>query len=191
METERKEKPMEENQEVTPELTIDEKIAQAGLTELSATLIKPLLEILGLETTFYGYVDNVWVTNDTVPLRQELESLHKVIKSAKSEKDGWYEKYRELNRKRDKVEEFLDENWSDLDEEVRDELCEIFGIEAEVTKTVNIMVKGTIDITAPRGYDWDNIENDLNPCVEVSIDNSELEESGYGWSHDETEIEVD
>jgi hypothetical protein len=53
------------------------------------------------------------------------------------------------------------------------------------------MVKGTIDITAPRGYDWDNIENDLNPCVEVSIDNSELEESGYGWSHDETEIEVD
>lgn len=182
---------MEENQEVTPELTIDEKIAQAGLTELSATLIKPLLEILGLETTFYGYVDNVWVTNDTVPLRQELESLHKVIKSAKSEKDGWYEKYRELNRKRDKVEEFLDENWSDLDEEVRDELCEIFGIEAEVTKTVNIMVKGTIDITAPRGYDWDNIEDDLNPCVEVSIDNSDLEESGYGWSHDETEIEVD
>jgi hypothetical protein len=191
METERKEKPMEENQEVTPELTIDEKIAQAGLTELSATLIKPLLDILGLDTTFYGYVNDVWTTGDNVPLRQELETLHKAIKSAKSEKDGWYDKYRELNQKRDKVEEYLDDNWDSIDEEVRDELCEIFGIEDTVTKTVNIMVKGTIDITAPRGYDWDNIESDINPSVDVSIDNSDLDESGYGWSHDETEIEVD
>jgi hypothetical protein len=55
---------------------------------------------------------------------------------------------------------------------------------------VNITITGSIDIIAPRGYDWDNIESDLSIDVSVSA-TGDLEESGYGWSHDNTEVEVD
>ena len=180
----------QEPQENQPELTIEQKIEQAGLTELATTKVTPLLDVLGLETTFYGNIDGVWTTGSEVPLRQELEQLHKTIKSLKSDKDTWYSKYCEEKLKATKLEDYLDENWESVDEEVRDELCSIFGIEDTVTKTVNITITGTIDVTAPRGYDWDYVENDLSIDSTVRA-TGDLDESGYGWSHDDTEIEVD
>ena len=180
---------MLENQEPKPELTLDEKIAQAGLTELATTPIKPLVEILGYDLKFYGYVGNVWFSNspDTT-LQQELVALNKVIKEKEASNNEKYATINEYKRKVEQLDEWLNEEWDSIDEEVRDKLCDIFGLDQEVTKTISIMVKGTIDITAPRGYDWENIEEDLNPCVDVEISNSDLEVSGYGFSHDDTEI---
>ena len=74
---------------------------------------------------------------------------------------------------------------------MREKLCEIFRIDQEVTKTVNVTITGSLDITAPRGYDWDDIENDLDIDGTVCVNNSDLDTSGYGFSVDDTEIEVD
>ena len=180
---------MLENQEPKPELTTDEKIAEAGLTELATTPIKPLLDVLGLEVKFFGYVENGWWTNDPrTTLKQELTHLNKAIVNLETDKQDYYSRLRKEQNKVTKLEEYLDENWDDIDEEVRDELCEIFDISAEITKTVNITITGTVEVTAPRGYDWDDIENALS--VDVSVDgNSDMELDSF--SVDDLEIQAD
>jgi hypothetical protein len=182
----------QENQEVKPELTTEEKLAEAGLTTLATTPVKPLADVLGLEVKFYGYLDSGWVTGgDKVTIRHELEHLHKAIKNSEADKQNWYAKWQELSRKRGELEDYLDENWDSIDEEVRDKLCEIFDIDQEVTKTVNITITGSLEVTAPRGYDWDNIENDLEIDGSVRITNSDLDEASYGFDVSDTEVEVD
>jgi hypothetical protein len=182
----------QENQEVKPELTVEEKLQQIvifphNLLEVADVKVKPILDILGLEVKGKGFYAEP--TEENVTIRQELIKLNKIVTETKTTNEQRSNELSEFRNKVTKLEKYLDDNWDDIDEEVRDELCEIFDIEQEVTKTISIMVKGTIEITAPRGYDWDNIEHDLNPCVDVEISNSELESAGYGFSHDETEIE--
>ena len=185
---------MLENQDTpaTPELTIDEKLANANLTDLANTPVKPLLDVLGQATTFYGYVDNYWISGgDKVTVRMELTHLAKVIKELEATKQSYYSDLQAEKRKVEKLEDYLDENWDDIDEEVREKLCDIFDIEAEVTKTVTITVTGTTEITAPRGYDWDSIGDDIDLNCETIINSTELTEASYGFSHDNTEVEVD
>ena len=185
----------QENQ--APELTVEQKLEAVtlnpvtNLLELSATPVKPLLDVLGQDTTFYGYVDGKWLSSgsDEVTVRMELTHLAKKIAEAEATNQRKYEEIATLTRKISKLETYLDDNWDDIDEEVRDELCEIFEIEGEVTKTIKITVTGTVEITAPRGYDWDNIENDIDLNCETIINNSELTEAGYGFSHDDTTVE--
>jgi len=182
-----------ENQEVKPELTTEEKLQQIvifphNLLEVSEIPVKPMLDILGLEVKGVGSWGSD-PSDEQVTIRQELVKLNKLVVDTKTTSEQRWNDLVSLRSKVSELEDYLDENWNDIDEEVREKLCDIFGIEQEVTKTIKITVEGTIDITAPRGYDWDNIENDINPCVEVSIDNRELSESGYGFSHDDTTIE--
>ena len=182
----------QENTEPKPELTTEEKLAEAGLTELATAKVKPLADVLGLDVKFFGYVDNSWVNGgDEVTIRQELEHLHKNLKNLETEKQAYYERLNTANRKAISLEEYLDENWDDIDGEIREKLCEIFDIEDTVTKTVSITITGTLEVTAPRGYDWDDIENDLEITADARVTNSELDEAGYGFSHDDTDVEVD
>jgi hypothetical protein len=180
----------QENQEPKPELTTDEKIAQAGLTELATTPVKPLLDVLELEVTGIGS----WgqdPTAEQVTIQQELVKLNKSLKAVGESKKYYEERADKFSGMRAELEDYLDENWSDIDEEVRSELCRIFGIDEQVEKSVEITIKGSITITAPRGYDWDNIENDLDIDGSVSITNSDLDEYGYGFSVDDVDVEVD
>jgi hypothetical protein len=185
-----------ENQE--QELTTEQKLEAftikpvTDLLELATTKVKPLADVLGLDVKFFGYVDNSWVNGgDEVTIRQELEHLHKNLKSLETEKQGYYERLTTANRKVSSLEDYLDENWDDIDGEIREKLCEIFDIEDTVTKTVSITITGTLEVTAPRGYDWDNIDDDLEITADARVTNSELDEAGYGFSHDDTDVEVD
>ena len=182
-----------ENQEVKPELSVEEQLQNIvifphNLLEVADIKVKPMLDILGLEVKGMGWYGSDPVAEE-VTIRRELIKLNKLVTETNSSLEQRKDEVRTLTNRVDNLEEYLDENWDDLDEEVREKLCDIFHIDAEVTKTIKITVEGTIDITAPRGYDWDNIENDLNPCVEVEVTNSDLESAGYGFSHDDTTIE--
>lgn len=181
----------ENNQAV--ELTVDEKLANAdeSIRLLSATRVKPLLDILGLPTRFYGYVEGEWVGEDTATVRLELEHLNKMITDNHNEVKRYQDRLREVRNQFEQLESFLDDNWDDLDESTRSSICNILGIEESVTKTVNVTITGTIDITAPRGYDWDNISSDLNYNIDISLENSDLEQDGYGWSEDDFSAEAD
>jgi hypothetical protein len=189
---------MLENQDTpaveTPELTVEDKLRAIVIyphnyLEVADAPVKPILDVLGLEVKGTGWYSGP--TADEVTIRQELVKLNKLV----TEKDEILTQRREdigtLRGRVSDLEEYLDENWADIDEEVRDKLCEIFKIDDTVTKTVNITITGSLEIEAPRGYDWDDIENDLDIDGKVHVTNSDLSESGYGFSIDDTEVEVD
>jgi predicted RNase H-like nuclease (RuvC/YqgF family) len=70
------------------------------------------------------------------------------------------------------LEEYLNENWDDLDEHA-EAIAELFGIDTEVEKEVQVEISGTMTIKAPRSFDWDDIKY---TSFDVSIDTS--------WSSD-------
>lgn len=187
---------MLENQEnnQAPELTVEQKLEQIvcmprNLLEVSDVTVKPILDVLGLEVKGVGWYSEP--TAEQVTIRQELIKLNKLVVNTETTSEQRRNEVSDFRNKVSKLEDYLDENWDSIDEEVRDELCDIFGIDQEVTKTVNVTITGSLDITAPRGYDWDNIENDIEIDGTVSINNSDLDTSGYGFSIDDTEVEVD
>ena len=187
---------MLENQEnnQAPELTAEEKLQQIvifphNLLEVSDIAVKPMLDILGLEVKGVGWYSEP--TAEQVTIRQELIKLNKLVVNTETTSEQRWNDLVALRRKVSELEDYLDENWDSIDEEVREKLCEIFGIDQEVTKTVNVTITGSIEITAPRGYDWDYIENDIEIDGSVRITNSDLDGSSYGFSVDDTEVEVD
>ena len=182
----------ENNQE--PELTVEQKLEQIvcmprNLLEVSDVTVKPILDVLGLEVKGKGWYGEP--TAEQVTIRQELVKLNKLVTEIETSLTNRRDEVRVLEGRVSELEEYLDENWDDIDEDLREKLCEIFKIDQEVTKTVNITITGSLDITAPRGYDWDDIESDLDIDGSVRITNSDLDESGYGFSVDDTEVEVD
>lgn len=190
---------MYENQD-TPEnqepavLSVDEQLQQIvifphNLREVSDIAVKPILDILGLEVKAASWYSGP--KEEEVTIRQELIKLNSLVSDKDEILTQRRDEVRELEGRVSDLEEYLDENWNDLDEEVREKLCEIFKIDDTITKTVNITLTGSVEIEAPRGYDWDDIENDLEIDGKVSVTNSDLSESGYGFSVDDTEVEVD
>ena len=184
----------ENNQETTAvELTVEEKLQATVIfphnyLEVADAPVKPMLDALDLEVKGVGWYGSE-PTAEQVTIRQEFVKLNKLVRETNSSLDQRRTEVSELKAKVSKLEDYLDENWADIDDEVRDELCEIFDIEGEVTKTIKITVSGTVEITAPRGYDWGNIGDDIDLNCETIINNSELTESGYGFSHDDTDVE--
>jgi hypothetical protein len=185
----------ENNSEPTTavELTVEEKLQATVIfphnyLEVADAPVKPMLDALGLEVKGVGWYGSE-PTAEQVTIRQEFVKLNKLVRETSSSLDQRRGEVSDLKSKVSELEEYLDENWDSIDEEVRDKLCDIFGIEGEVTKTIKITVSGTVEITAPRGYDWDNIGDDIDLNCETIINNNELTESGYGFSHDDTEVE--
>jgi len=179
--------------EVMEQLTIEQKLEQIviyphNLKEVSEIAVKPILDVLGLSVTGNGFYSGP--TPDEVTIRQELVKLNKIIADKDKQIASQRNHIQSANAKKDEVEEYLDENWDDIDEEVRDKLCEIFEIEQTVEKEVTISMTGTITVTAPRGYDWDNLDNDIDFEVDVSV-SGDLETYGYGFSVDSSDIEVE
>lgn len=187
---------MLENQEpqsetTAVELTVEQKLEQFvcmpyNLLEVSNVTVKPILDILGLEVKGVGWYSEP--TAEQVTIRQELIKLNKLVIEAEENLTNHRDEARTLKDRVTSLEEYLDENWADIDEDLREKLCDIFDIEREVTKTFRITIEGTIEITGPLGYNWDSIDEDINPTVEVDINNSDLESNGYGFNHEDTTI---
>jgi hypothetical protein len=190
---------MLENQEpqsetTAVELTVEEKLQAIVIyphnyLEVADAPVKPILDVLGLEVKGKGWYSEP--TEEEVTIRQELVKLNKLVRETEESLTNRRDEVRTFQNRVGELEEYLDENWDDIDEDLREKLCEIFRIDQEVTKTVNITITGSLEITAPRGYDWDDIENDIDIDGSVSITNSDLDTSGYGFSVDNTEVEVD
>ena len=84
----------------------------------------------------------------------------------------WYSRYNDLSQKVSSLAQYVDNNWDDLDEETRDFLCELFDFSTEVTKDVSVSVTYNLSVTAPRGFDWDDLNVEVSD--DVTITNSEV-----------------
>lgn len=94
------------------------------------------------------------VVKSVEELTAEVERLTKELGFATSENERVSKWWRDLERKKEALEEYLDENWDDIEAE---QVAEIMGIDAEVEKEVSVEISGTMTIKAPRGFDWDDL----------------------------------
>jgi len=109
----------------------------------------------------------------TAPLPPTYEELQsKVISlesNLKSMTDNW-EYARDRLRKRDNqvsdLESFLKENHSYMDSDHVEEIAGFFGIalERDYDVTITVVFSGTV--SAPMGYDMDDLENDIQTSIE-------------------------
>ena len=121
-------------------------------------------------------------------LAAQLVQMARELEFAKSENErvsGWW---RNLERQKDKLEEYLDENWESLDDHAT-AIAEIFDIDTDVEKEVEVSISGTMTIKAPRGYDWDDLSY---TSFEVSIDthwSNEFSIENYDLDVNETNVQ--
>jgi len=94
----------------------------------------------------------------------ENEMLTKQLETANFWRSRNAETLSNLESKVEELEEYLDENWDDIDAE---RVAEIMGIDTEVEKEVSVSISGTMRVKAPRGYDWDDLSYS---SFEVSIE---------------------
>ena len=110
------------------------------------------------------------VVKSVEELTAEIETLTSKLENAEFWRTRYADNLSTLETKVEKLEEYLDENWDEIEAE---QVAEIMGIDTEVEKEVSVEISGTITIKAPRSFDWDDIKY---TSFDVSIDNS--------WSSD-------
>ena len=112
------------------------------------------------------------VVKSVEELTAEVAQLTKELDIARTENERVNRWWSDLVRSKEKLEEYLDENWDSLDDHA-EEIAKIFGIDTEVEKEVEVSISGTMTIKAPRSFDWDDLSY---TSFEVSIDTH--------WSND-------
>ena len=128
------------------------------------------------------------VVKSVEELTAEVAQLTKELEFAKSENERVSRWWTDLERKKDRLEEYLDENWDSLDDHA-EEIAEIFDISTDVEKEVEVTISGTMTIKAPRSFDWDDLSH---TSFEVSIDthwSNEFSIEGYDLDVNETNVQ--
>jgi hypothetical protein len=114
------------------------------------------------------------------PTYEELETLYATAVLDKEQHDRTMSFYRtrmvDFEYKIEKADEWITEEADSLTERQVEELCEILGINLEVTKTITLSVDIEVEVTAKRGYDFSDIsEYDFDISVESSSSDFEIE----------------
>ena len=101
-------------------------------------------------------------------LERKIAELENNLAGMTQNYEYWLGKYKENQAKIDNLEEYVTENFDYIDENVAQELIDIFGF--EITKdydvTVTVTFSGTV--TAPLNFDMDDLENSLDARLDFS-----------------------
>jgi hypothetical protein len=100
------------------------------------------------------------------PTYQELEQAVANLNSMLRESSAKTKSLIDWEYKAEKLEEWLDEEGESLTKRQVEEICEIFGFDTDVTKTVRVEVQFDLEIKAPRGFDFSDLdENSFNVSI--------------------------
>jgi predicted nuclease with TOPRIM domain len=128
------------------------------------------------------------VVKSVEELTAEVEKLTKELEFAKSENERVTRWWNDLERKKDELEEYLDENWDDLGDHA-EKIAEIFEISTEVEKEVSVQISGSMTIKAPRSYDWDDLQYS-SFTVSIEADwGADFTIEGYDLDVDRTDVD--
>jgi hypothetical protein len=106
------------------------------------------------------------------PTYQELEQAVANLNSMLRESNAKTQRLIDWEYKAEKLEEWLDEEGESLTKRQVEEICEIFGFDTDITKTVSVSVEFELEIKAPRGFDFSDLdENSFS--VSISQDGYE------------------
>ena len=101
------------------------------------------------------------------PTYQELEQAVANLNSMLRESNAKTHRLIDWEYKAEQLEEWLNEEGDSLTKRQVEEICEIFGFSTEVTKTVTVEVQFELEITAPREFDFRDLdENSFRASIE-------------------------
>lgn len=107
------------------------------------------------------------------PTYEELEQAVSNLNEILRESNAKTARLIDWEYKAEKLEEWLDEEGDSLTKRQVEEICDIFGWDNEITKTITVEVQFDLEITAERGFDWENLdEYDFTPSIEQNVHGS-------------------
>ena len=103
-----------------------------------------------------------------IELNTEINRLTSEVEALQSDRDYWRGQTNYRQAQIDGLESYLKENFDYIDENVVQELVDIFSLTITRDYDVTITVTFSGVVTAPLNYDMDNLENDLNASLEAT-----------------------
>ncbi len=103
-----------------------------------------------------------------IELNTEINRLNSELEGATGDRDFWRDKYNARMGQIDNLQLYLKDNFDYIDENVVQELVDIFALEITRDYEVEVTVKFSGTVTAPLNFDMDDLENHLNASLEVS-----------------------
>lgn len=114
------------------------------------------------------------------PTYEELERAVSTLSDVLRESSEKTKRLIALQDKIDSVGDWIDEQAENLTERQVEELCDLLGLDSTITKTVKVEVSFSVEITARRGFDFDDISTyDLAPSIEATSSSNEWEVEDY------------
>lgn len=106
-------------------------------------------------------------------LEQAVVNLNNILDAEKATNAARRASLIDWEYKAEKLEEWLNEEGDSLTKRQVEEICDIFGWDNEITKTITVEVQFDLEITAERGFDWENLdEYDFTPSIEQNVHGS-------------------
>lgn len=117
-----------------------------------------------IDPSFDTAADSIWLPT---PLEEKVADLQKRLEEKNAD---WGYIRQELTTVRNQVaelENFLKDNYTDMDESHVEQIASIFGIQLEREYFVTITATFSGTVTAPIDYDMDDLENDLQATIDT------------------------
>jgi hypothetical protein len=103
-----------------------------------------------------------------IELNTEINRLTSEIEALQSDRDYWRGQMNYRQAQIDGLESYLKENFDYIDENVTQELVDIFSLTITKDYDVEITVKFSGTVSAPLNFDMDDLENHLNASLDAS-----------------------
>jgi outer membrane murein-binding lipoprotein Lpp len=119
-------------------------------------------------------------------LETDINRLNSEVIALRDDREFWREKYNARMAQIDNLQEYVKENFDYIDENVSQELVDIFGLEItrDYDVTVTVTFSGTVSV--PMNYDMEGLENDLSASLESHYYSADVEAD---FSEDRMEID--
>ena len=103
-----------------------------------------------------------------VDLTTEINRLNAEIETLENDRAYWRDRDNTRVGQIDNLQLYLKDNFDYIDENVVQELVDIFALEITRDYEVEVTFKFSGTVTAPLNFDMDDLENHLNASLEVS-----------------------
>jgi hypothetical protein len=103
-----------------------------------------------------------------IELNTEINRLTSEVEALQSDRDYWRGQTNNRQAQIDGLESYLKENFDYIDENVTQELVDIFSLTITKDYEVEITVKFSGTVSAPLNFDMDDLENHLNASLDAS-----------------------
>ena len=122
-----------------------------------------------IDPSFDGEVATITPYPPTIQeLEQKVAGLENELQFMTNDRNFWQTKAHERQLMIDNLENYVKENFDYIDENISQELVDIFGLDIsrDYDVTVTVTFSGTVSV--PLNFDMDDLENSLDARLEFS-----------------------